>query len=233
MSDVPRVTIAALFVTALVTAQLLAVKVLGLPTPFSLPLVGGSLLVPAGVVAYALTFFSTDCYAELYGRRAATALVNIGFAMLLVMVGLVWLAIWLPGTDAGVDPASFRQVLGPSTNIVAGGLLAYVVSQNFDVFAFDRLRGLTAGRHLWLRNLGSTGTSQLVDTTIFIVVAFWAVPVALGLGEALPGVALLQLVVGQYLVKLLLAAADTPFVYLVVGYVRELDPATRTLARAG
>ena len=223
----------ALFVTALVTAQLLAVKVLVLPSPAPLPVVGPSLLVPAGVLAYALTFFATDCYAELYGRPAATALVNVGFAMNLVLLGLVWLAIWLPGSDAGVEPAAFRQVLGVSTNVVAGSLAAYLVSQNLDVFTFHALRRQTGGEHLWLRNLGSTGTSQLVDTAIFIGMAFWVVPTLAGIGDALPGAVLLQLVVGQYLLKLLIAVADTPFVYLVVGYVRDHDPAARTLARAG
>lgn len=231
MREAPRVALVALFVTALVTAQLLAVKVLGLPVPFRLPLLGSSLLVPAGVVAYAVTFLATDCYTELYGRPAATALVNVGFAMVFVLLGLVWLAIWLPGSESGVDPAAFRQVLGPSTNIVLGGLLAYVVSQNLDVFTFDALRVRTAGEHLWLRNLASTGTSQLVDTVVFIAVAFWAAPVLLSVGPVLPGVELAQLVIGQYLVKLLLALLDTPFVYLVVRYVRDIDPATRTRAR--
>lgn len=231
MREGPRIALAALFATALVTAQLLAVKVLGLPLPFRLPLLEASLLVPAGVVAYAVTFFATDCYAELYGRSAATVLVNVGFVMLFVMLGLVWLAIWLPGSDAGVDPAAFRQVLGPSTNIVLGGLLAYVVSQNLDVFTFDAIRARTAGEFLWLRNLASTGTSQLVDTVIFISVAYWGAPVLIGVGPALPGIELAQLIVGQYLVKLLLAVVDTPFVYLVVRYVRDIDPATRTRAR--
>lgn len=231
MREVPRVALAALFITSLVTAQLLAVKLTGLPTPFSLPFLGASLLVPAGVVAYALTFFATDCYAELYGRWDATVLVNVGFAMNFVLLGLVWLAIRLPGSDAGVDPAAFARVFAPSTNIVLGSLLAYLVSQNLDVVTFDSLRIRTRGEYLWLRNLASTGTSQLVDTAIFIVVAFWVVPQALGFGAVLPGVALAQLIVGQYLVKLLLALLDTPFVYAVVRYVRDVDPATRTRAR--
>ncbi len=67
---------------------------------------------------------------------------------------------------------------------------------------------------------------------LFITVAFWAVPSLLGFGQALPPVVLLQLVVGQYLLKLLLALLDTPLVYLVVGYVREVDPETRTLSQA-
>ncbi|MFB6360308.1 MAG: queuosine precursor transporter [Halobacteriales archaeon] len=232
MREAPRVVLAAVFVTALVTAQLLAVKVLGLSLPYRLPVVGGSVLVPAGVVAYALTFFATDCYAELYGRWSATVLVNIGFAMNFVMLGLVWLAIRLPGSGAGVDPAAFSQVLAPSTNIVIGGLLAYILSQNLDVITFDSLRVRTQGDYLWLRNLVSTATSQLVDTSIFIAVAFWAVPRLLGFGQAEAGFVLLQLVVGQYLVKLLLAVLDTPLVYLVVRYVRDIDPATRTQARS-
>ncbi|MDZ7700986.1 MAG: queuosine precursor transporter [Halobacteriales archaeon] len=231
MREVPRVALAALFITALVSAQLLAVKVLALPLPVALPVVGATLVAPAGVVAYALTFFATDCYAELYGRRDATVLVNVGFAMTLVLLGLLWLAIRLPGSDAGVDPAAFAGVLAPSTNIVAGSLLAYLVSQNLDVVTFDALRIRTEGQHLWLRNLASTGTSQLIDTVLFIGVAFWAVPQLLGLGAALPTVVLLQLVIGQYLLKLGLAALDTPLVYLVVRYVHGLDPATRTQSR--
>jgi len=229
--DGPRVALAALFITALVTAQILAVKVVSLPRPGALSFLGPAILVPAGVAAYALTFFATDCYGELYGRRQATVLVNVGFAMNFVMLGLLWLAIWLPGSPAGVDPTTFGRVLGPSTNVVLGSLLAYLVSQNLDVFSFHALGELTNGDHLWLRNIGSTGTSQLVDTLIFISVAFWAAPVVLGLGQALPGAVVVQLVVGQYLVKLLLALLDTPFIYLIVGYVHGVDPATRSPAR--
>jgi uncharacterized integral membrane protein (TIGR00697 family) len=73
---------------------------------------------------------------------------------------------------------------------------------------------------LWLRNLGSTGTSQLIDTTIFVLIAFFGVPAVLGIGDVLPNEVLLQLIVGQYIIKLLIAVIDTPFVYAAVGYVR-------------
>ncbi len=220
MRDILRVGLIALFVTALITAQLIAVKVLALPLPFSMPGIGASAIVPAGVLAYALTFFATDCYAELYGRKAASAVVNVGFAMNFVLLGLVWVAIVLPGSSAGVPADTFATVLGPSINIVAGSLLAYIVSQHWDVFAFHSIRKRTSSRHLWLRNIGSTATSQLIDTAIFISVAFYAVPTLLGIGRALPGGVLAQLIAVQYLVKLLIALIDTPFVYAVVGYAR-------------
>jgi uncharacterized integral membrane protein (TIGR00697 family) len=218
--EVPKVALAALFITSLVTAQLVAVKLLAVPAPGSLPVVGESILVPAGVLAYAVTFLASDCYAELYGRRPAQVMVNVGFGMNFVMLALVWLAIAAPGSPAGVDPAAFERVLGPSTNIVVGSLAAYAVSQNWDVVVFHAIGDRTDGRHLWLRNLVSTVSSQLIDTTIFVVVAFFLVPAALGIGQALPGAVLLQLVVGQYALKLLIAVLDTPFVYAVVGYAR-------------
>jgi uncharacterized integral membrane protein (TIGR00697 family) len=219
-SDAPKIALAALFITSLITAQLIAVKLLAVPFPGSLPIVGGSVLVPAGVLAYALTFFASDGYAELYGRRPAQIMVNVGFGMNFVMLGLVWLAIAAPGSPAGVDPATFESVLGLSTNIVLGSLGAYIVSQNWDVIAFHAIGDWTDGEHLWLRNLGSTGTSQLIDTTIFVLLAFFVVPTALGIGQALPSAVLVQLIVGQYILKLFIALLDTPFVYAVVGYMR-------------
>lgn len=219
-SDTLRLGLAAAFIASLVTAQMLAVKILELPLPVDIPLVGEAILVPAGVVAFGITFLATDCYTELYGDRAAHRLVNVGFAMLALILGLLWLAIILPGSEQGVDPDSFASVLAPSTNIVVGGLLAYIVSQHWDVFVFQRIRERTAGRYLWIRNLASTGTSQAVDTTIFILTAFWLAPIVIGVGEALPAAALLSLLLGQYLAKIGIAVLDTPVVYGIVGFAR-------------
>jgi uncharacterized integral membrane protein (TIGR00697 family) len=214
------VALIALFVTALVTAQLTAAKVLAFPLPVSLPVVGAALITPGAALAYALTYFASDCYAELYGRRAAQVLVNVGFAMNIFLLALVWSTILAPAARSGVDPGQFRAVLGASTNIVLGSLLAYLVSQNWDVLVFDRLRERTDGRLLWLRNVGSTATSQAIDTVIFVGVAFFLAPAALGVGVRLPTPVLASLMAGQYLLKLLIAVVDTPLVYAVVGYVR-------------
>jgi uncharacterized integral membrane protein (TIGR00697 family) len=220
--DVGRVALAALFVTALVVAQLTASKLLALPLPTDLPVVGGALLVPGAAFAYALTFFASDCYAELYGRRAAQVVVNVGFAMNVVLLALVWATILAPVAGASaVSADAFRTVLGAGTNVVAGSLLAYVLSQNWDVLVFHRLRTATDGDHLWLRNLASTGTSQALDTVVFVGVAFGVAPAVLGVGAALPTPVLVQLAVGQYLLKLGVAVLDTPFVYGTVRLLRE------------
>jgi uncharacterized integral membrane protein (TIGR00697 family) len=220
-TPVGRTALVALFVTALVTAQLTAAKVLLFPV--SLP--GVDPLVPGGVLAYALTFFASDCYTELYGREEARALVNVGFVMLFVMLGLVVFAIEMPspGPPVSVPPGEFATVLGSSAGIVAGSLLAYLVSQNWDVTVFHWLREYTDGRHLWLRNVGSTATSQLLDTAIFIGIGFGLAPVVLRGAAFPPAGQLAGLFVGQYVVKLAIAVGDTPFVYLVTRYLRETE----------
>jgi uncharacterized integral membrane protein (TIGR00697 family) len=210
---IPQITLVSLFVTALIVAQVTASKVLQVDLPVNLPLTGDSLIVPAAVFAYAITFFASDCYAELYGKRAAQGLVNVAFVMNFVLLALVWLAIYAPiFPDSPVGQEEFARTLGASTGIVVGSLLAYIVSQNWDVIVFHRLREFSDGEDLWLRNIVSTATSQLIDTVIFISVAF-IVFQGISLEVAIP------LLIGQYMFKLFLAAFDTPFVYAVVGII--------------
>ncbi|GAB7091989.1 queuosine precursor transporter [Halorubrum luteum] len=217
---IAQVGLVALFVTALATAQVTAAKVLALPLPVALPAVGPEILLPGAALAYAITFFASDCYAELYGRRAAQVVVNVAFAMNFVVLALVWSTLAAPGIDPEVS-AAFDTALGPATNVVIGSLLAYVVSQNYDVVVFHAIRDRTGPELLWLRNLASTATSQILDTVIFIGVAFVVAPAVLGIGMPMSVGAAATLVVGQYLLKLLIAVVDTPFVYLVVRAVRE------------
>ncbi len=207
------IALTATFVTALVTAQVISAKLFVLTLP-----VIGAVVAPGGTLAYAATFFASDCLAELYGERYTRRVVNVTFLMNFLLLALVFLTIELPAADGSVDPGAFATVLGLSGNIVAGSLAAYVVSQNWDVFVFGRLRDTTGGRLLWLRNLGSTVTSQLIDTVIFTFVAFFIAPIA-GIGPSLPLSAIGSLILGQYVLKLLIALVDTPLVYGAVALV--------------
>ncbi len=220
---VGRIGLAALFVTALVTSQLTAAKLLGFSLPVSLPITGDLLVLPGAALAYAVTFFASDCYAELYGRRETQVVVNVAFAMNFVLLVLVWSTAVAPtGPNSPVSDAQFEAVVLPGVAVVLGSLSAYVVSQNWDVLAFHRIREYTDGDHLWARNVGSTASSQAIDTVIFVSVAFVLAP-ALGVGSGVPPGVAVQLMVGQYLLKLLVAVADTPFVYAVVGGLRSLE----------
>lgn len=232
---VDRLLLVALFVTALVVAQLTAAKLLSFQLPFSIPVAGSALTLPGAALAYAVTYFASDCYAELYGKRAARELVNVAFLMNFVVLALVWSTIVAPAADPEFA-STFATVLGSTTNIVAGSLLAYVASQNWDVIAFHRLKEYTDGEKLWLRNIGSTASSQLIDTVIFVGVAFWLLPqVGIGAEMGLPLVgggpvpSVAALIVGQYVLKLAIALIDTPFVYAVVRAVRSREAGERRL----
>ncbi|WP_049922403.1 queuosine precursor transporter [Halopiger djelfimassiliensis] len=225
---IAQVSLIGLFVAALVTAQLTASKVLAFELPVALPITGAQLQLPGAALAYALTFLASDCYTELYGKRAAQIVVNVGFALNFVVLALVWTTIAAPAAGAGVDPDAFATALGASTTVVLGSLFAYVVSQNWDVWLFHRLRDRTGPERLWLRNIASTGTSQAIDTVIFVSIAFFVGPAVLGVGEVPPNEVLLGLIVGQYLLKLAIAVLDTPVVYAVVALVRSHTGADAT-----
>jgi len=209
------------FLTSLVTAQLISSKLLA----FTLPVIG-AIAFPGGTFAYAFTFLATDTMGELYGEEYARKVVNVGFGMNFVMLALVWATISSPAASGSIDPGIFREVLGSGTAIVLGSLAAYVVSQNWDVTAFHRLRRRFDGRRLWLRNIASTASSQLLDTVIFTAVAFLVAPAILGVGVSLPLGVIGTLIVGQFTAKFLIAVADTPVVYAIVGRVRDERNAT-------
>lgn len=219
--SIAHVALIGLFVTALVTAQLTASKILAFELPFAVPVAGAELLLPGAALAYALTFLASDCYAELYGRKAAQIVVNVAFAMNFVVLLLVWSTIVAPASPTSpVGAGEFAAVLGPAANIVSGSLIAYLVSQNWDVIVFHRIREYTDGERLWLRNIGSTASSQAIDTVIFVSIAFAIAPRVFGIGNAIPLEAVPGLMIGQYLLKLLIAIVDTPFVYAIVALAR-------------
>jgi uncharacterized integral membrane protein (TIGR00697 family) len=219
MSESQRTTLiialSALFLTSLITAQLISSKLALLTLP-----VIGAVVYPTGSLAYAGTFFASDLTSEIFGKETARRLVNIGFGMNFMMLAFVWLAIWATPAEGGVSQEMFQTVIGTSTNIVLGSLVAYIVSQNWDVIAFHSLRERTEGKWLWLRNIGSTGTSQMIDTVLFTVIAFVVVPDLLGTGIRLPFPVVIQTIIGQYILKLGIAVADTPLVYAAVGVLR-------------
>jgi len=110
---------------------------------------------------------------------------------------------------------AFVATLGDSASIILASVVALAVAQHMDVRLFSVLKSRTVGRHRWIRNCGSTAASQGVDTVVFITLGFAIFP-ALGLGgDPTWGWALLSIVVGQYLIKLLVALVDTVPFYAV------------------
>jgi uncharacterized integral membrane protein (TIGR00697 family) len=213
MSKTLRTTLAVVFGVSLAIANVTASKL----AFFQLPVIGG-VAVPAGFVAIGVAFLCSDLLAELYGRKVAHRTVNATVVALAIAYALVYVSIWMPTAPFYPLGSEFTAVLGAGGTIVAASIITTLVSQHVDVTVFHRLMDVTNGQYKFVRNLGSTGVSQLVDTTLFIVLGFVVLPPVLG-GTTTPLVAIPSLIIGQYMVKLVVAAFDTPLFYVISGYV--------------
>lgn len=168
------------------------------------------IMVPAGTIAYSITFPITDIVDEVYGKRAAMYIVWGGLAAELGMLALIPVEGLLPPLEEGMQEL-YSRIFEPQYRIILGSIVAYLASQHHDVWAFWKWREITRGRWLWLRNNASTMVSQLIDSTLFTTIAFagtmtWS-EVALT-------------ILSLWAAKLIIAAADTPFVYLGVWLIK-------------
>jgi len=160
--------------------------------------------VTLGNVFYASTFLVTDILSENHGKKEAHKAVLLGFVA--ITITLVGMNLAMAFTPSEVDKTQ-PLLIGLFTvlpRLALGSLAAYLVSQAYDVWAYDKIRGLFP-RFLWLRNNGSTLVSQLLDTSIFCVIAFW--------GDV-PLEVFIQIFISTYVIKALIAVLDTPVLYL-------------------
>ncbi|MBA3880101.1 MAG: hypothetical protein C0500_10335 [Sphingobium sp.] len=136
----------------------------------------GPLAVEAGVFAFLLLVVMSSAVAELHGQATATLLVRLGFVPLLSSAVLIQLVIALPNDPEMYPPAieAFPIVVGTSARLMIAGFISYGTSQTLNVLVFDRLkRGTGASRTLWLRGMIASIISQIVDTVLFITIAFY------------------------------------------------------------
>ena len=181
------------FIASLLIANVVAGKVVSI----------GCFVLPAAVVAYPITFLCTDIIGELWGEEQANSTVKRGFIVQIFALLLLYIAILFPPAAFAKEfQLQFVAVLSNSARFVFASLCAYTLSQHCDVKLFHGLKRKFAGRHKWLRNNGSTMVSQLIDTAIFITIAFYSVVPDLFL-----------MIVSQYVVKFCMALLDTPFFY--------------------
>lgn len=199
-----------LFVTALLTANIISSNGMIL-TGFYLGNI--QLLAPAAVLAYAITFLCTDIISQIWGKKQANFAVICGLIAQCICTALIFLTpIIFKAWFVGSDTYTALNSLGWFT---AGSLVAYCASQTWDIYIFHKIKNWaerkwgteTYNKHRWLWNNGSTMTSQIIDTVIFIGIGF-------GLGLHMGGNELIGLMIGQYCIKFILALLDTPFFYL-------------------
>ncbi len=159
-----------------------------------------------GNIVYASSFLVTDILSEMHGKKQAQKAVFIGLFSLVAMTVLMNLALFFTPAPDDFSQDSLAVIFGFMPRIAAASLLAYLVSQMHDVWAYDFWRKRFPGlRFIWLRNNASTMVSQFIDSTVFTVLAFWGV---------FPAGVLVQIFWTTYLLKWIVGVADTPFIYL-------------------
>ena len=194
-----------LFITSLLVANVVASK--------AVTFLG--LVVPAAIVAYPSTFLMTDVIGEIWGKEEANKTVKIGIVCQLASLLMIGVAILLPVAPFADNQAEFKSILGSSFRVVFASLIGYVCSQSWDVWIFHKIRDAYIKKHgstkggRWIWNNASTMTSQIIDTAIFITVAFVG---------TVPNI--FTMIVSQYFIKLIYAALDTPFFYLLTNKKR-------------
>lgn len=200
------------FVVSIVVANVCAGRVIDT----GIMLFGLELTLSGGAITYAFTFLCTDIVGEIWGKEQAKQFVKYGFGGQLFSTALITITGLFP-TSIPNMAESYKTVLGQNWIFFIGSMLAYCISQTWDVNVFHKIREMYKRKYgtikggKWIWNNLSTGTSQILDTVIFAVISY-----GVGFGWLFTPEGRKQLTgvtVGQYLLKLCLALCDTPFFY--------------------
>jgi uncharacterized integral membrane protein (TIGR00697 family) len=170
--------------------------------------------ISVGILPYPITFLITDLISEIYGKKRANDIVIAGIFASLFSVGIILVADCVPAiSDSPVDNTTFKNVFSKTIIAVGASMFAYLFAQFVDIRIYHFWKNRTKGKHLWLRNNFSTWLSQFVDTFSIISLLCYF--------EVLPWSSFKGLLISGFLFKVLVAAFDTPFLYLGVYVFRK------------
>ena len=205
--------IAAVFVTSLIIANIIAVKIVSL----------GPLILTAAILIFPISYIFGDILTEVYGYARARRVIWTGFACNLLAVMVIWVSMELPPAPfwklgSFDSPQSSQQayqaIFGLTPRILAASFIAYLVGEFLNSFVLAKMKIATRGRHLWMRTIGSTVVAQLADTVFLISLAFYG---------TMPKGTLGELILTQWLMKSAYEALVTPFTYLAVNYLKRVE----------
>ncbi len=198
------VIIIALFITCLITANIIAVKVIGL----------GPLVLPAAIFVFPLSYIFGDVLTEVYGYKVTRRVIWLGFLCNLVFVFFAWVGQALPAADFWGNQAAYESILGFAPRLLGASVCGYLVGEFANSIILARMKIMTRGRWLWSRTIGSTIVGQGLDTVLFITLAY------AGTG------ANVQVMIWQHwVVKVGIEAVCTPATYAVVNWLKRREGA--------
>ena len=195
--------IAALFVTCLITANIIAVKVIS---------IGPTIVLPAAIIVFPLSYIFGDILTEVYGYRWARRIIWLGFACNLIFVIFAWLGGLLPAAPLWGKQASYNAILGYTPRLLLASFSGYLVGEFANSLIMARMKLATRGRWLWTRTIASTIVGEGLDSVIFLTIAYIATP------SFTP-----WLYLYHWSGKVLIEMLATPLTYKAVGYLKRKE----------
>lgn len=186
----------ALYVTFVLSAQILAVKISEFNFGFK------TFFVPSGILVFSITYLLTDIVNEKFGRKETQKMILIAFTTQVAMVFFFWLGVKFPPAPFWHIQDAWQQIFGLVPRITIASWVAFLISENLDAIVFSWFKKITKGEHLWMRNAFSSIPALALDSVIFIPLAF------LGVMPIWP------LILGQIVVKWFVGLVNIPFMYL-------------------
>lgn len=197
-------TTTAVFVTCLITANIIAVKLVSI----------AGWILPAAVIIFPVSYIVGDILTEVYGYRQARRVIWLGFFCNLIAVAAIWLGGLLPAADFWDAQPAYDRILGYSPRLLAASIAAYLVGEFTNAYVLARMKVATRGRWLWTRTIGSTFVGQGLDSAVFITLAF---------SGTIPVAGMMAAIVTQWLVKSAYEALMTPVTYAVVHFLKRRE----------
>lgn len=198
------VVITALFITCILSANILIVK------QFTV----AGLTLPAAIVIFPLSYIFGDVLTEVYGYSQARRVIWLGFFCNLLLVTAVWVVGLLPSAPVFEAQAAYERILGSTPRFLFASFLAYLAGEFVNSYIMARLKVMTGGKMLWLRTISSTIAGEGIDTAIVLTIIFAGV---------LPADVLAGMIIAHWALKSLYEAAATPLTYLMVGWLKKAE----------
>ncbi len=198
------VLVVALFITCLVTANIIAVKLIDV----------FGFVMPAGTIIFPISYIFGDVLTEVYGYRQARRVIWLGFLCNVVVVAAIWIAQVLPGAGFWDGQVAYERILGYTPRLLSASFLAYLVGEFANSFILAKMKIATRGRWLWSRTIGSTIVGQALDSGVFILLAFFG---------TVPSSALVSMIGTQWVAKSAYEIVVTPLTYRIVGFLKRRE----------
>ncbi len=204
--------IMAAFAVVLVCSNLIGP---GKITQLNLPWLG-VLTFGAGIMFFPISFIFGDILTEVYGYAVSRRVIWTGFACLAFASLMAWVIVTLPPAPDWHDQAAYQSVFGASARIALASLVSFAAGEFVNAFVLAKMKVITRGRWLWSRTIGSTIVGEAVDTMLFFPLAFY------GSGE-FPDAMMPQIILAQFIAKVLVEVAFTPVTYKVVTFLKRAE----------